>query len=107
MNNSSGLRRRAPCPLQGASITQGFVADVSADGIQHDATTGLQFQGGPLLNSEGQAVGVLSRTYAPLAFPVADVWFAVPPAAACAKVLSCPSGTTSPSNNATAGAAGA
>jgi S1-C subfamily serine protease len=91
---------------QGASITQGFVADVSADGIQHDATTGPQFQGGPLLNSEGQAVGVLSRTYAPLAFPVADVWFAVPPAAACAKVLSCPSGTTSPSNNATAGAAG-
>ena len=49
-----------------------------------DATIGPQFQGGPLLDSNGQAVGVLSRTYAPLAFPVADVWFAVPPSAACA-----------------------
>ncbi len=80
---------------QGASITQGFVADVSADGIQHDATTGLQFQGGPLLNSDGQAVAILSRTYAPLGFPVADVWFAVPPSAACAKVLTCSNGALS------------
>ncbi len=91
---------------QGASITQGFVADVSADGIQHDATTGLQFQGGPLLNSDGLAVGILSRTYAPLGFPVADVWFAVPPLGACAKVLSCPPGTAVPSSGASPGAAG-
>jgi len=86
----------------GASVTQGFVADVSADGIQHDATVGPQFQGGPLLNSDGNVVGVLSRTYSPLGFPVADVWFAVPPAGTCARVLSCPGGT--PSGNATAGA---
>ena len=77
----------------GAAITQGFVADVSADGIQHDATTGVQFQGGPLLDSSGLVVGVLSRTYSPLGFPVADVWFAVPPDATCAKVLVCPNGT--------------
>jgi S1-C subfamily serine protease len=78
---------------QGASITQGFVADVSAQGIQHDATTGTQFQGGPLLNADGDVVGVLSRTYSPLGFPVADVWFAVPPSGACAKVLQCPNGS--------------
>jgi len=89
---------------QGASITQGFVADVSADGIQHDATTGVQFQGGPLLDSDGQVVGILSRTYAPLGFPVADVWFAVPPAGACSKVLVCPGGT--PAGGLTPGAVG-
>jgi len=80
---------------QGASITQGFVADVSANGIQHDATTGTQFQGGPLLNSDGLVVGILSRTYAPLGFPVTDVWFAVPPNAACARVLTCANGALS------------
>jgi S1-C subfamily serine protease len=77
----------------GAAITQGFVADVSSDGIQHDATTGPQFQGGPLLDSNGDVVGILSRTYSPLGFQVADVWFAVPPDAACDKVLSCPNGS--------------
>ena len=79
----------------GASITQGFVADVSGQGIQHDARTGTQFQGGPLLNADAQVVGILSRTYSPLGFPVADVYFAVPPAGACAKVLQCPNGSPS------------
>jgi S1-C subfamily serine protease len=87
---------------QGAAVTQGFVADVSADGVQHDATVGPQFQGGPLLNSDGNVVGVLSRTYSPLGFTVADVWFAVPPTGVCARVLVCPGGT--PSGSATAGA---
>jgi S1-C subfamily serine protease len=81
---------------QGASVTQGFVADVSADGIQHDATVGPQFQGGPLLNSDGNVVGVLSRTFSPLGFPVADVWFAVPPSGVCARVLTCSGGTPAP-----------
>ena len=66
---------------------------MSADGIQHDATTGVQFQGGPLLDSAGHVVGILPRTYSPLGFPVSDVWFAVPPDAACSKVLVCPNGT--------------
>ena len=85
---------------QGASITQGFVADVSAEGIQHDARTGTQFQGGPLLNSDGKVVGILSRTFSPLGFPVADVLFAVPPKAACEKVLQCPNGTPASTNGA-------
>jgi len=88
----------------GAAITQGFVADVSANGIQHDATTGPQFQGGPLLDSDGKAVGILSRTYSPLGFPVADVWFAIPPAGACSRVLQCPNGT--PAQSSSSGAQG-
>jgi S1-C subfamily serine protease len=83
----------------GAAITQGFVADVSANGIQHDAKTGTQFQGGPLLNSEGKVVGILSRTYSPLGFPVSDVWFAIPPANACQRVLQCPNGTPAQSSS--------
>ncbi|MHB8464212.1 MAG: S1 family peptidase [Acidimicrobiales bacterium] len=80
---------------QGASITQGLVADVSGQGIQHDARTGTQFQGGPLLNSDAQVVGILSRTFSPLGFPIADVYFAIPPSGACAKVLQCPNGNPS------------
>src|SRR3546814_5857337 len=35
----------------GGSISQGFVADASATGIQHDSPVGAAFQGGPLLTS--------------------------------------------------------
>src|SRR5436853_393999 len=36
----------------GGSITQGFVADVSAAGIMHDAAVTGPFAGGPILNSQ-------------------------------------------------------
>jgi len=78
---------------QGAAITQGFVADVSAAGIQHDAPIGTAFQGGPLLDSDGKVIGINSLTYAPLGFTTNSVWFAIPGRAACEKVLSCPGGT--------------
>ena len=74
----------------GAAITQGFVADVSADGLQHDAPVGVQFQGGPLLNSNGEVVGIASRTYSPLGFPPDSVFFAPLIRQACGSVLQCP-----------------
>ena len=80
----------------GASITQGFVADVSADGLQHDAPVGAQFQGGPLINSTGEVVGVGSRTYSPLGFAPLDVYFAPPIRASCDTVLRCPDGAPAP-----------
>jgi S1-C subfamily serine protease len=76
----------------GAAITQGFVADVSSAGIQHDAAIGPQFQGGPLVNSDGDVVAVASRTYGPLGFRTDTVTFGVPIRASCDKVLHCPSG---------------
>jgi S1-C subfamily serine protease len=82
----------------GASITQGFVADVSADGVQHDVAVGMQFQGGPLLNSDGEVVGVASRTYSPLGFNPQAVYFAPLVRMACDSVLKCPSGTPTPSS---------
>jgi S1-C subfamily serine protease len=76
----------------GASITQGFVADVSTDGIQHDVPVGTQFQGGPIINSDGEVVGVASRTYSPLGFNPQAVYFAPLVRLACDTVLRCPEG---------------
>ena len=75
----------------GGSISQGFVADVSGAGIQHDAAVGPAFQGGPLVNSEGEVVAVATRTYSPLGFATEDVFFAPLVSAACERVLKCPS----------------
>ena len=75
----------------GGAISQGFVADVSGAGIQHDAAVGPAFQGGPLVNSEGQVVAVATRTYSPLGFATDHVFFAPLVSAACEKVLKCPS----------------
>lgn len=76
----------------GPPITQGFVSDISAAGIMHDAAVGQGFQGGPLLNSEGKVLGVTSRTYAPLGYQSDGVWFAAPGRTACEKVLRCQNG---------------
>jgi S1-C subfamily serine protease len=80
----------------GAAITQGFVADVSTDGIQHDVPVGTQFQGGPLINSDGEVVAIASRTYSPLHFNPQSVLFAPLVRTACDTVLRCPEGTPQP-----------
>jgi len=87
----------------GPSITQGFVSDISAAGIMHDAAVGQGFQGGPLVNSEGKVLGIASRTYAPLGYQSDGVYFAIPGRTACEKVLKCPN---SDPNGAGAGAKG-
>lgn len=79
----------------GGAAVQGFVADVSAAGIQHDAQIGAAFQGGPLLDGTGNVLGMASRAYAPLNFNAQAVFFAVPIQAACDKVLHCPGGSPS------------
>ncbi len=77
---------------RGAAISQGFVGDVSSVGIQHDAAVGAAFQGGPLVNSKGEAVGIASRAYSPLGFSSEGVFFGIPVKSACEKVLECPGG---------------
>lgn len=76
----------------GGAISQGFVADVSAATVQHDAGVGPSFQGGPLLSDEGKVVAVASRAYSPLGFGTDAVFFGVPIRTACEKVLKCPEG---------------
>lgn len=75
---------------RGGQVTQGVVTDVSGAGIQHDAAVGTHFQGGPLVTSNGDVVGIASRTFAPLNFGADAVWFAPPIRSACERVLRCP-----------------
>jgi S1-C subfamily serine protease len=75
----------------GASVTQGFISDVAQNAIQHDASLGVEFQGGPLLNSEGKVTGVTSMHYAPYGFaPDGAVTFAIPIRTTCEQLLRCP-----------------
>lgn len=80
----------------GGAISQGFVADVSANGIQHDSPVGAAFQGGPLLNSSGEVLGVASRAYSPLGFSPGAVFFGVPIRMSCSEVIRCPDPNTQP-----------
>ena len=80
----------------GGSISQGFVADVSANGIQHDSPVGAAFQGGPLLNSAGQVLAVASRVYSPLGFAPEAVFFGVPIRTSCTEVIRCPDDKAQP-----------
>jgi S1-C subfamily serine protease len=74
----------------GGSITQGFVADVSAAGIEHDAAVSGPFAGGPILNSKGEVLGVGTPGYMPLGFTSDRVTFAPFIRATCDKILKCP-----------------
>ncbi|HEV7865294.1 MAG TPA: trypsin-like peptidase domain-containing protein [Acidimicrobiia bacterium] len=76
----------------GGSITQGFVADVSAVGIEHDAAVTGPFAGGPILNSKGEVLGVGAPGYMPLGFTSDRVTFAPYIRAACEKIIKCPAG---------------
>ena len=76
----------------GGAITQGFVTDVSSNGLQHDAPVGSSFQGGPLLSDKGEVLAVASRAYSPLGFSSDGVFYGVPIRTACDRVLRCPSG---------------
>jgi S1-C subfamily serine protease len=73
----------------GASVTEGLVADVSADGLQHTAPLSDLYRGSPLIDEEGRVVGVGSRSYSPLNFLVDDVWFAPGPSNMCESTLNC------------------
>jgi S1-C subfamily serine protease len=81
----------------GASITQGFVADISAVGIEHDATVTGPFTGGPLLNSDGEVLAIATPTYAPLGFTFPRLTFAPPIRIVCQNLLKCPTDATAAS----------
>ena len=78
----------------GGSITQGFVADVSAAGVEHDAAVTGPFAGGPILNSKGEVLGVGTPGYMPLGFTSDRVTFAPFIRATCEKILKCPANAT-------------
>ena len=76
----------------GGAVSQGLVADVSGNGVQHDAPVGVAFQGGPVVNSNGEVIAIASRHYSPLNFDPEAVFFAIPVQASCEAILDCPDG---------------
>jgi S1-C subfamily serine protease len=72
-----------------ASIAEGRVSDLNADGIQHSAPIGTHFRGGPIIDGQGRVVAIASRSYAPLGFPSDGIFFAPPISGSCDKVLRC------------------
>jgi S1-C subfamily serine protease len=76
----------------GGAMSQGLVADVSAGGVQHDAPVGVAYQGGPVVNNNGEVVAIASRHYSPLNFDPEAVFFGLPVQAACEELLDCPDG---------------
>ncbi len=74
---------------QGATASPGAVLDRSAAGLQHTATIGSMFNGGPLVNSKGELVGIASTTYSPLGIDGGDVRFAADLAGLCSDLLNC------------------
>lgn len=77
----------------GGAISPGQVNDASSNVIQNDVPIGPSFQGGPLIDSSSQIVGIASLAYSPLGFLSSGIYFGVPIQAACAQVLRCPGGT--------------
>jgi S1-C subfamily serine protease len=73
-----------------ATISPGQVLDLTANEIQHNVAISEQYQGGPLLTSDGTVLGVASMEYEPLNFEsTGGVSFAVPVGLACEQVLTC------------------
>jgi S1-C subfamily serine protease len=78
---------------QGATALPGLVADQSMAGMQVTSPIGTAYRGGPLLNVDGEVMGVASTAHQPLGFDPGEVRFVPPIAAACTTVIDCGSGS--------------
>ena len=73
----------------GATASPGVLLDHSQIGLQHTAPIGTLFRGGPLLNGEGQVLGVASDHYRPFGMDPGDVRQAPDVRAICVQILEC------------------
>ena len=73
----------------GVTLSPGSVIDQSDVGIQHTSPLNPAFRGGPIVNGQGEVVGIASTGYTPLNYPSGNVSFGIPVQAACARVLNC------------------
>lgn len=78
----------------GAGVTAGAVTNTSPAAIGHNVFTEGARRGGPLLNTRGEVLGVLSADYDPGGAATDRLFFAVPVGAACERVLVCGATTT-------------
>ncbi len=73
----------------GATASPGVLLDHSQIGLQHTAPIGTLFRGGPLLNGEGEVLGVASDHYRPFGIDPGDVRQAPDVRAICVRILEC------------------
>lgn len=73
----------------GAAAAEGNLLDATDEALFSDVDVPTHSQGAPLINEEGEVLGVLSLSYAPTGFGPSNGW-AVPIRQSCAKVLRCP-----------------
>lgn len=73
----------------GGAVDEGFVLDFSADAIQTSLALGASFQGGPVLNAQGEVLGVMSRSFSPSGFVPLAGFYSTPISTVCEKLLSC------------------
>ena len=73
----------------GVTLSPGSVIDQSDVGIQHTSPLNPAFRGGPIVNGQGEVVGIASTGYTPLNYPTGNVSFGIPVQAACERVLNC------------------
>lgn len=74
---------------QGATASPGVLLDHSQLGLQHTTPIGTLFMGGPLLDGQGQVVGMASGAYQPFGVDPGDVRQAPDVAGICARILRC------------------
>ena len=79
----------------GGAPVAGIISSVSPASIQHNVFVDDHRQGAPLLNERGQVLGMTSLSFTPGATGTDTVFYAVPIAAACERVLSCGTGNAS------------
>ncbi len=74
---------------QGATASPGVLLDHSPIGLQHTAPLATFFNGGPLLNSEGQVLGMASNSYNPFELEPGQVHMAPDVRGICVEILQC------------------
>jgi S1-C subfamily serine protease len=79
---------------QGATASPGLAIDENQSGVRHNAPLSPEFRGGPLVNSGGQVIAVVSTAYRPTGIDAGEIPYAPSILAACEKVLRCPSAVT-------------
>ena len=74
---------------QGATASPGVLLDHSSVGLQHTVPLGSFFRGGPLLDGNGQVLGVAAGAYNPFDLPPGQVHMAPDIRAICVEILQC------------------
>lgn len=74
---------------QGSTASPGTLLDGSKDGLQHTATVGSLYRGGPVINGDGKVLGLATLDFQPLGVDPGDVHMAPSAGSFCRQILRC------------------